>query len=192
VRVFLVLIAGCAVSFAEFSRRSTKAAESNAQARDAAAAEMLATGSAFEPVELDLYESSATGPTSPNAQPADVVTAPHDLDGERLLRIADDTLAITGETCAHGDSCGCDVWIEHRYVRRMNGRVGIVRLVPDVHEERIRTADCGGCGTPRPRESGWLMHAHALGVRDPAQIDFVTRHYPYTLVIATCDHSPRP
>ena len=67
--------------------------------------------------------------------------------------------------CIRGDSCGCEVTQQYRFLRTPDHRVTVLRLRPTVHVRTIQVASCGyGCGQPAPRDE---PTAQVLGVTQP-------------------------
>lgn len=110
---------------------------------------------------------------------------------DALYRLADGRLALAGPTCLEGGSCGCDVAISYRYLRRADGKIAVVRLTPAVERIEVEVASCGyGCGQPSPPQP---VVAAALPVTEAAQVEVIDEPYAYVRVVETCEHPiPRP
>lgn len=176
-----LLLAGACVESIDAARRNATAR--NQSARDAALARASAgvTGEVFTPYErpiasLQHGDTLAPAPGLPAGA----------IEGEALYHLPDDGgLALAGVDCAHGDSCGCTVPNEYRFVRAPDRSVTVIRLRATVTVRTIRVTSCVmGCGQPAPNEP----LARGLGVRDAAQVRLVDATYPYELVRETCDN----
>lgn len=103
-----------------------------------------------------------------------------------FYRLADGRIAVAGPTCVQGSSCGCEIGIDYRYLRRGDGSVAVVRLTPDVEVVTVKVASCGGgCGQPPPPQPSV---AAALPVTEPTALSIVDERYHYLVVHETCDH----
>lgn len=107
-------------------------------------------------------------------------------DADVLYRLPSGRFALAAPTCLEGGSCGCDIAIDYRYLRRDDGRLAVVRLTPKVEVVEVKVESCGyGCGQPpQPRP----LTAAALDVADPAQVEVIDESYRYVDVRRTCDH----
>lgn len=181
-RIVLVapLVASCATvpsyeTIARNNRRASDAALTRAQADFG--------GTPFSPTTIIVNTSAADQPTPL------VASVKGQGPNDRLYRLGDGSLGIAGQACAVEHSCGCAIPIEYRYLTNGNGRVAVVRLVPDVKTYRVKVDSCSfGCGVPNP--SPPLAIAN-LGPKDPGEVEVIEQRYLFERRIETCDH-PRP
>lgn len=108
-----------------------------------------------------------------------------------LYRVRDGRLALAAPTCLRGSSCGCEIGIDYRFLRRADGHVAVVRLMPQVETVKVEVESCGyGCGVPAPPQPAT---AALLPVTDAGAIEVIDAPYRYVDVVPTCAHPvPRP
>ncbi len=116
---------------------------------------------------------------------------PGQAEDEALFRAEDGRLALSGPDCLRGGSCGCDVPLAYKFLRREDGRVAIVRMTPVVETIKVEVESCGyGCGQPAPPRP---VTAALVPVTDVSQLEVIDAPYRYVEVIETCAHPmPRP
>ena len=187
----VTLLAACASapSPAEVSRHNTSAIDAaiaRAQARFG--------GAPFQPAQVSVR---VPGEGYPGYEPAPDPSAPPPPAPERLTarvrgqgaddalyRLPSGALAFAGPTCLMGDSCGCEVGIDYRYLQRDDGQIAVVRLTPEVKTYTLELDTCGyGCGQPPP--PAWPTAAD-LGVTAADAIEVIEAPYRFERVVTTC------
>ena len=95
-------------------------------------------------------------------------------------------LAVAEDSCASGDSCGCDVSAEY-HVWRQGDRVVIARMVPDIEVHTVKhSGSCGeGCGVQAPPPP--VTYLSLAGI-DRSKVEIDEIHYHYDEIVETCDH----
>lgn len=187
----LLLLAACGASFEEASHQADV---SNQRARAASDARVAHLGTAFQPAGTRVTEPSPPGRYG--AAKADVVLVAgprsHGLEGDELLYapVGGGTLRFVSGGCAVGGSCGCTIPIGYTYLHDRDGRVVIVRQVPDVTYRVVHVhGSCGyGCGTPQPGFHDMQpVPAVDLGVSDLAHVEVREDRYRLEIVDKQCD-----
>jgi hypothetical protein len=175
----LIATAACAASAAELH---TNADRDNPRAL-ADAVDRFVHARGLEPFDAPPLGAIPSGPEAPPPTPI----AGH----PRLISLSPPgtdppTIELVEDSCAVGDSCGCDVGADFRYF--LDGaRIVVARMVPDVEVRRIvHAGSCAeGCGVQAPQVP---PPVRSLGAIDPAQVEVVDVHYHYDQIVETCDH----
>ncbi len=173
----LLSISACAASAAQLQKdadRDNPRASSNALAA-------FTRGRELAPLELPVL-----GQTPPMGTVTGTPVGDKGLIAVPSSAAAAPALGFVEDSCARGDSCGCDVSAEY-HVWREGERVVIAHMVPDVEVHVVKhSGSCGeGCGVQAPSPPSTVL---SLGAIDPSTVEIDDVHYHYDLVEETCDH----
>ena len=177
----LIAVATSACAMVSFEQAAQQATVTNQRARDDAAARAHRDGEPFTPYAAPMAPIDGTPPLRSTG-----IALPGMIEGEGVLIMPDDTLALATVDCVLPSACGCDVATEYRFVRRPDRKVAVIRLRPTVRLREVRVASCvEGCGQqPPPIEPT----ARALGVRRAEDLELIDASYPYEHVRETCEN----
>lgn len=146
-----------------------------------------------EPIVID---DRGQGPRPDGDAPAPVpqrlaTRVPGQAEDEALYLAADGRVGLSGPDCVRGDSCGCDVPLTYKFLRREDGGVAVVRMTPVVETIQVRVDSCGyGCGVPSPPRP---VVAALVPVTDISKLQVIDAPYRFVEVVETCAHPiPRP